>query len=35
MRFMANEYGNGRAPANVMNWMKHRDAQLKNNSKSE
>ncbi len=35
MRFMADEYGNGRAPANVMNWMKHRDAQVKNNSKSE
>jgi uncharacterized protein len=35
MRFMANEYGNGRAPANVMNWMKHRDAQLKINSKPE
>jgi uncharacterized protein len=35
MRFMANEYGNGRAPANVMNWIKHRDTQLKNNLKSE
>ncbi len=34
MRFMANEYGNGRAPANVMNWMKRRDSQS-NNSKYE
>jgi uncharacterized protein len=35
MNYMANEYGNGRAPANVMNWIKRRDAQLKNNLKSE
>ena len=35
MRFMANEYGNGRAPANVMNWTKRRDSKLKNDLKSE
>ena len=35
IRFMANEYGNGRAPANVMNWTKRRDSKLKNDLKSE
>jgi uncharacterized protein len=35
MRYMSNEYGNGRAPANVMKWMKHQDALLKNKSKTE
>jgi uncharacterized protein len=35
MRYMANEYGNGRAPANVMNWTKRRDSKLKNDLKSE
>lgn len=35
MKFMANEYKNRRAPANVMNWMNHPDTQVKNNLKPE
>ncbi len=35
MRFMANEYGNGRAPANVMSWIKRQDSRVKDNLKSE
>lgn len=35
MKFMAGEYRNGRAPANVMNWMKQRDLLISSHSKPE